>query len=210
MIPETPSKQPGSAVSALPETALAGLLNHLLSQHSWATARLRPYAGKTLQLRLPLISGVLSIQEDGSLAPAMPDATVDATLIPNPLAWLISSDARFIPGGEDAVLAKELAETLGNMRWDAEEDLSRVLGDIAAHRLVSTATGVLEWHRNAAETIARSWVEHWQEENPLLAQPEQVRAFFKEVGEVHDRVERLEQKINLKNSVEPQRRRGAE
>ena len=191
----TTGKQPGSAVSALPETALAGLLNHLLSQHSWATARLRLHVGKTLQLRLPLNSAVLTIQEDGSLAPAMPGASVDATLIPNPLAWLTSSDARFISGGEDAVLAKELADTLGKMRWDAEEDLSRILGDIAAHRLVSTATGVLEWHKNAAETIARSWVEHWQEEKPVLAQPEQVHAFFKEVDEVHDRVEQLEQAI---------------
>jgi ubiquinone biosynthesis protein UbiJ len=195
LIPETPSKQPGSAVSAVPETALAGLLNHLLSQHSWAMARLRPHAGKTLQLRLPLTSAALTIQEDGSLAPAVPDARVDATLIPNPLAWLTSSDARFIAGGEDAVLAKELAETLGKMRWDVEEDLSRVLGDIAAHRLVSTATDVFEWHRNAAETIARSWVEHWQEEKPVLAQPEQVHAFFREVSELHDRVEQLEQRI---------------
>ncbi len=195
MIPETPSEQPGSAVSALPETALAGLLNHLLSQHSWATARLRLHVGKTLQLRLPLNSVALTIQDDGSLAPAVSGARVDATLIPNPLVWLTSSDARFIASGEDAALAKELAETLGKMRWDVEEDLSRVLGDIAAHRLVSTATGVLEWHRKAAETIARSWAEHWQEESPMLAQPGQVNAFFKEVGEVHDRVEQLEQKI---------------
>jgi len=158
-------------------------------------ARLRLHAGKSLQLRLPLTSAVLSIQEDGSFAPAEPGARADATLIPNPLAWLTSSDARFITGGEDAVLAKELAETLGEMRWDVEEDLSRVLGDIAAHRLVSTATDVLEWHRNAAETIARSWVEHWQEESPMLAQPGQVHAFFNEVGKLHDRVEQLEQKI---------------
>lgn len=197
MIPETPSEQPGSTVSALPETALAGLLNHLLSQHAWAAAQLRPHAGKTLQLRLPLASAALAIQEDGSFAPAVPGARVNATLIPNPLAWLASSDpaARFIPGGEDAALAKELAETLGKIRWDAEEDLSRVLGDIAAHKLVSAATGVLEWHKKAAEIIARSWVEHWQEESPALAQPEQVHALFKEMGEVHDRVERLEQKI---------------
>jgi len=195
LIPETPSKQPGSAVSALPENALAGLLNHLLSQHSWAMARLRLHAGKTLQLRLPLTSAVLSIQEDGSFASAVPNARVDAALIPNPLAWLTSSDARFIAGGEDAVLAKELAETLGKMHWDVEEDLSRVLGDIAAHRLVSTANDVLDWHRNAVETIARSLVEHWQEEKPVLAQPEQVHAFFNEVGELHDRVEQLEQKI---------------
>jgi len=46
-----PSKQPGSALSALPEAALTGLLNHLLKQQSWAMARLRPYAGKTVRLR---------------------------------------------------------------------------------------------------------------------------------------------------------------
>lgn len=197
LTPETPSKQPGSAFSALPETALAGLLNHLLSQHSWATARLRPHAGKTLQLRLPLTSATFTIQEDGGFAPAVPGARVDATLTPNLLAWLTSSDpaTRVIAGGEDAVLARELAEILGEMRWDAEEDLSRVLGDIAAHRLVSTATEVIEWHRNAAETIARSWAEHWQEESPMLAQPKQVHAFFNEVGELHDRVEQLQQKI---------------
>lgn len=195
MTPETPSKQPGSTVSGKPETVLAGLLNHLLSQHSWAVARLRPHVGKTLQLRLPLISVALAIEEDGSFAPAVPDARIDATLIPSPLAWLTASEARFIAGGEDAVLAKELAETMGEMRWDAEEDLSRVLGDIAAHKLVSTATGVLDWHKNAAETIALSWAEHWQEESPALAQPEAVSTFFKEVAEVHDRVERLEQKI---------------
>lgn len=197
MTPETPSKQPGSAFSALPETALIGLLNHLLSQHSWAMARLRLHAGKTLQLRLPLTSGAVTIQQDGSFAPAVPGAPIDATLTPNPLAWLASSDtaARFIAGGEDAALAKELAETLGKMRWDMEEDLSRVLGDIAAHRLVSTATDVLEWHRHAAETIARSWVEHWQEEEPVLAQPGPVHAFVKEVGELHDRVEQLQEKV---------------
>ncbi len=171
MTPETPSKQSGSAFSALPETALAGLLNHLLSQHSWAVARLHPHAGKTLQLRLPLTSAAVTIQQDGSFAPAVPGTPIDAALTPNPLAWLASSNARFIAGGEDVVLAKELAEILGEMRWDAEEDLSRVLGDIAAHRLVSTETGVLDWHKNAAETIARSWAEHWQEEEPVLAQP---------------------------------------
>jgi ubiquinone biosynthesis protein UbiJ len=158
-------------------------------------SRLRLHAGKTLQLRLPLTSAILSIQQDGGFAPAVPDVRVDATLIPNPLAWLTSSDARFIAGGEDPALAKELAETLGEMRWDVEEDLSRALGDIAAHKLVSTATDVLEWHKNAAETIARSWVEHWQEEKPVLAQPGQVHAYFNEVGELHDRVERLEQRI---------------
>ena len=52
--------------------------------------------------------------------------------------------------GKDAVMraariegSAEFAETLGfvirNLRWDAEEDLSKVVGDIAAHRIAA-------WH----------------------------------------------------------------
>lgn len=181
----------------MPEIALAGLLNHLLSQQSWAAARLRPHAGKTLLLRLPPASAALAVRHDGSVAPAGPGVQADAVLTPDPLAWLTAATpaARFVARGADAALARELAEILGSLRWDAEEDLSRVVGDIAAHKLVSAATGVLGWHKNAAETIARSWVAHWQEDHPLLAQPGPARAFFGEVGELRERAERLEQKI---------------
>lgn len=149
-----------------------------------------------MRLHLPLAPAALTIQHDGSVAPAEPDVQADAILTPDPLAWLIAAPAaRFVARGTDAALAQELAEILGNLRWDVEEDLSRVVGDIAAHKLVSTATDVLDWHQRAAETIARSWVAHWQEDNLLLAQPGAVRAFFDEVGELHGRVEQLEQKI---------------
>lgn len=195
LISETPNKQPGSAISALPETALTGLLNHVLSQHSWARAKLRSHVGKTVQLRLPLSSIVLSIQEEGYFAPASPGAQIDATLTPSPLAWLMASDKRFIAGGKEADLAQELADTLGKMRWDAEEDLSRIFGDIASHRLVSTANQVVGWHRHAIQAIAKSWVEDSQGKNTALAQSESVHVFFKEVNEVHDRVEQLEKKI---------------
>lgn len=202
MIPETPSKQPGSALSSLPETALTGFFNHLLQQQSWAMARLRGHAGKTVQMRLLPAGVTLVIRDDGSVATAERGAQADTVLTPNPLAWLMPGDpaGRFIGVGQDAALARELAEIFGALHWDAEEDLSRIVGDIAAHKLASAASRVLDWHRNAAETIAGSWVEHWQEENPMLAQPEAVRAFFGEVEQLHGRVERLAQKIEQLSS----------
>ncbi|MDD5329894.1 MAG: ubiquinone biosynthesis protein [Sulfuricella sp.] len=193
---ETPRKQPGGALSALPGAALAGFLNHLLKQQSWAAARLRPHAGKTLRLA-PAPAG-LTIQPDGSVAPATGGAPIDAVLTPNPLAWLLASDpaARFVAAGDNAGLARELADIFGQLRWDAEEDLSRIVGDIAAHKLVSGANGVLDWHKNAATTLARAWAEHWQEDSPLLAQPAAVRGFSGEVAALCERVERLERKID--------------
>lgn len=175
----------------------SALLNHLLAQQSWAMTRLRPHAGRALRLRLPLAAAVLAIQADGSVAPAAPDMRADAILTPNPLAWLVAADpaARFVAGGEDAALARELAEIFGALRWDVEEDLSRIVGDIAAHKIAATGAEVLAWHKHAAETIARSWVEHWQEESPLLAPPEEARALAGEINELHERVERLAQRI---------------
>ncbi len=199
MNPETPRKQPGGALSALPGAALAGLLNHLLKQQSGAMARLRPHAGKVL--RLPPAPVGLAIQPDGSVAPAAAGAPIDAVLTPNPLAWLLASEpaTRFAAAGENAGLARELAEIFGQLRWDTEEDLSRVVGDVAAHKLASGAKGVLDWHKNAAATLAQAWAGHWQEESPLLAQPEAARSFAGEVDKLRERVERLEQKIERLN-----------
>lgn len=171
-------------------------------------SRLRPYAGTAFRLRLPVLSAVLAIDYGGTLIPAE-TTSAEITLTLNPLAWLIASGSvsRFIPSGGQPALAEELADLFGQLRWDAEEDLSRVLGDIAAHRLVTGADEVLDWHKKAATTIAKSWVEHWQEEEPLLAQPEAVRNFFDQVSKLHDRVDQLEQKIEKHLTTEAQRHR---
>lgn len=196
MNPETPSDKPGSASANIPASALAGLLNHLLKQQSWAMSRLRPYAGTAFRLRLPMLSAVLAIDYGGTLIPSE-TGSADITLTLNPPAWLPVPElgARFVPSGDNAEVAGKLAEILGQLRWDAEEDLSRVLGDIAAHRLIAGVDQVLAWHRKAATTIARSWVEHWQDEQPVLAKPEAVHHFFQQVDTLEDRVERLEQRI---------------
>lgn len=185
----TESRQPAAADLG------AALLNHLLVQQSWAMVRLREHAGRTMQLRLPLAPATLAIQADGSVA-AEAGTTPDATLTPNPLAWLAAANPskRFLTSG-DAALAQDLADIFGRLRWDVEEDLSRVVGDIAAHQIVSTGDKVLAWHRNAAATLAKSWAEHWQEESPMLAPPAETRALAEDITAVHERVERLEQRI---------------
>jgi ubiquinone biosynthesis protein UbiJ len=49
----------------------------------------------------------------------------------------------------------DLADTLGfvlrKLRWDGEEALSRLIGDIAAHRSVGIVRNVAGWHRQSAQ-----------------------------------------------------------
>ena len=44
----------------------------------------------------------------------------------------------------DVILAAEINWLVDHVRWDIEEDLSRVLGDAMAHQMVSVANRVLQ------------------------------------------------------------------
>ena len=51
----------------------------------------------------------------------------------------------------DAEFAQEVSFLARNLTWDVEEDLSRVVGDIAAHRIVQGARQARDWGREAAQ-----------------------------------------------------------
>jgi ubiquinone biosynthesis accessory factor UbiJ len=82
-----------------------------------------------------------------------------------------------------------------NLSWDVEEDLSRVVGDIAAHRMVGTARGFARWSRDAALRMGQGAAEYWTEESPLVASRVKVEGFARDVSEIRDAVARLEERI---------------
>ncbi|MDT7928813.1 hypothetical protein [Tepidimonas sp.] len=126
------------------------LLNHVLQQEPEAMQRLRRQAGKTIHLRWPhaplarVLPGALAlhITPAGLLAQARADAPADLVLtLDEPSAFtlagkLASGDKPTVGIEGDVQLAAEVAWLVDNVRWDLEEDLSRLLGDAAAHTLV--------------------------------------------------------------------------
>ena len=82
-----------------------------------------------------------------------------------------------------------------NLRWDIEEDLSRVFGDIAAHRVVETGRKLDNWGRQGAENIARSFAEYWTEERPLIACRAEVAQFARDVDALRDDLARVEKRV---------------
>jgi ubiquinone biosynthesis protein UbiJ len=78
-----------------------------------------------------------------------------------------------------------------------EEDLSRVVGDAAAHRAVSAARGAAAWGKDASERLAAGAAEYWTEEDPLIATRVKVDGFVAGVTELRDAVERLDKRIAL-------------
>jgi ubiquinone biosynthesis protein UbiJ len=95
----------------------------------------------------------------------------------------------------DAAFAAAVAGVLSELRWDAEEDLSRLVGDIAAHRLAGAVQAFVEWQRNAALSLAATAAEFFTEEQPVLASRAAVDQFIRDVDDLRDALERLEKRF---------------
>jgi ubiquinone biosynthesis protein UbiJ len=96
----------------------------------------------------------------------------------------------------DMELAHEISYLARHLSWDYEEDLSKVVGDVAAHRLAAGARGLARWSREAGKRTAQGAAEYWTEESPLIASRIKVEDFVREVSELRDAVERLEKRVD--------------
>ena len=96
----------------------------------------------------------------------------------------------------DPVLAEEFQQLLSYAKPDLEEELSGVVGDIAAHRLGKIARGVSNWGRNARSTMGANIREYLQEESRDVPSRYEVDRFTANVSTLRDDVDRLEARIN--------------
>ncbi|HEY6862426.1 MAG TPA: SCP2 sterol-binding domain-containing protein [Burkholderiales bacterium] len=189
--------------SAFLERAAQAALNHVLAQNPWACARLAAFAGRSVALRCPPFPELrLRILESGRVAAAgdADEASLTVTLTPAALPFLAARDEgalRHVAIEGSAELAETVRSLFANLSWDVEEDLSRLRGDVLAHRLAAGGEAFLRAQREAALRLGETLAEYWQDEQPLLARPEDVAAFCRAVDALRDDVERLEKRIDL-------------
>lgn len=141
--------------------ALIAALDHLLAQNDWARGKLAPFAGRLLrvgvdlrplpglpppQLLARIVEGGLLERLPAAMQPGQPGEAHEEPAVR--MLLKPSTDAAFAmlregPRGlsrhlrieGDAMLAAVLGEVAAHLRWDIEEDASRLLGDALAHRL---------------------------------------------------------------------------
>ncbi len=186
------------------ETALQApwtrFINHILRATPRAMTRLQRFAGKTLafksgpfHLRLTVLA---SGEVDVSSAESIPDVTVTAP--PILLPRLAASDEAAFKQAVfegDAEFAAEIAFLARHLEWDVEEDLSKVVGDIAAHRIVSSANSLRQWRKDATARLGENFREYLTEERPALVPRRDMQEFLHEVDAVRDDVARLEKRL---------------
>lgn len=183
------------------------IIQHLLAQNEWAAPMLQPFASKAVQLNFVLFKTSLVILENGNLAIAgetnVPDATI--TIPPSLLLRLMAKDEAAklqIQVDGDTHLATILAKVLSHVRWDYEDDLSKLTGDVSANKIGEFTRQSVSTVKDSAINLAEMLSEYWQEEKPLLAKKRHVEQFNTEVDTLRADVERLEKRLNkLANKI---------
>lgn len=175
-------------------------LNHLLTQNSWALRRLAHFAGQTARFDIVPFSFSYTILQDGSVLTADASASADTTCViaPSLLPRLaLRDEAAYaeISHVGDSVLFAEIVALMRELRWDMAEDLSHVTGDIAAERIVQAVQSAQHQLRDAATNFSQAATEYWTEEHPVLAKPQHIAEFKRQVESLRDEAARLEQRI---------------
>jgi ubiquinone biosynthesis protein UbiJ len=196
----------------------AAAVNHLLARESWARERLVPYAGKTARLSCPPVVLTLLVQPDGYLASVSESEThqYDVTIA-------VASDAlpAFVQGGQAAVMkhvkiegdaefATVIAKLAEHLRWEPEEDLSKLIGDGPAWRVASVVRTVGEHVQRTGRNLLDTAAEYLLDENPQLVRRTALEDLGVELARARDalarvekRIERLEQKVEARGADAP-------
>jgi ubiquinone biosynthesis protein UbiJ len=97
----------------------------------------------------------------------------------------------------DAELAQKFRELARLLRPDPEEELSLLIGDVAAHRLGRLARGALDWSRSAATTVLQDVGEYFSHERGDLVSREEGEQFLRGVDALREDADRLDARLEL-------------
>jgi ubiquinone biosynthesis protein UbiJ len=187
---------PLSTVSQL----VAYALNTLLKREDWARERLRVHAGKTVQFALDRIILTLTIDHQGYAEAAkgsvVPDVTLSILSEKLDLGLLLGDGtprdfAKVTHISGDAALARVVADLASDLRWDVEDELAQVVGDIPAGRLVASVRAVGEGLFTAGRRLTQNFSEYLTEESGVLAGKPLLQQHHNDLTRLAERVDVL-------------------
>lgn len=187
---------------------LVKLFNRVLSDYPLARDRLRAHAGKTVAAKVGPLDMVMRVSDHGEMEmvgegggrgdnPVAPDVSFQI-----PLALL----PRLARGDEgafsevaftgDSELAATFSMVARNVKWDIEEDLSHLVGDIAAHRIVDAAKSFGGWTQDANTRLMANLAEYLTEERRSFITRRELEALAIANEALRDDLARLSARLN--------------
>jgi ubiquinone biosynthesis accessory factor UbiJ len=184
-------------------------INHLLAQDAWARDALAMHAGKEACIDASTVTLRLRVTADGmveaSNAEEGANVTIRVKLADLPLIAQNRERAfSYVKIEGDAEFANTISQLAKGLRWEAEHDFERLIGPIAANRLVGGAKSVFDAARAGQQKMAENVAEYFLEEKPLLIRPAMVEEYAGEVSRLRDDVERTAKRIaKLESKLAP-------
>lgn len=194
----------------LPIKKLESTFNRYLSLDSDSSKLLTPLIGKVMGIHIqrPKIAIFFSFNETGvqlsTDAPETVNTEIYTTLFQlMRLKWSKSSslvNAQFHIKGdvETAQLFNELFE---KHQIDWEEHLSKLIGDVTAHKMMQLLRKPTGFIKTNKEKFSQDVTEYCQEEAMLLPSNNEVEIFRRDVDELRLKIDRLDAKITLLRSA---------
>jgi ubiquinone biosynthesis protein UbiJ len=181
-------------------------INHVLGSEPWASAALAKHAGKTILLQLPLGNLCFEITSAGLLnvlnQTDNPSLTLEVSS--KALGELAASSGslreqafKAVKLTGDAELAQLIGRLAGQLRWEYEEDLARLVGDAPAHFAVRQGKKFVSASRSAASDLLDNVVEYVSEERKVLLNKRDFIAHKSTLNDLRESIDRIEKRIQL-------------
>jgi ubiquinone biosynthesis accessory factor UbiJ len=141
--------QPPQWVVDESQQRLVLFLNHVIGQEKAAQDRLTRQKGRVVQIRIGMFTLDLLVTPAGLVDRAPPGTQPDLQMtVPvdaprDLLGAVMAGNTPPVKIEGDVQLAAEIGWLAENLRWDAEEDLARIIGDAPAHALAGGARRLL-------------------------------------------------------------------
>ncbi|MCH9694215.1 MAG: SCP2 sterol-binding domain-containing protein [Gammaproteobacteria bacterium] len=184
---------------------VANLLNRNIQAVTPAREQCRDLSGRVVAVRVrdtALAAWFVMHDDTLELLPSSelePDVTIEGSLLTLARMAGGSGEAavryRNISLSGDAETAAAFQKLLAFAKPDIEEELSSVVGDVAAHRLGEIARGLGRWGREARSTMGANVREYLQEESRDAPSRYETERFASRVNTLRDDVARLEARI---------------
>ena len=181
-------------------------INHVLGSEPWASTELARHASKTILLQLPLGNLCFEIKPDGLLTSLKeieaPSLTLEVSAkalsdLAGSTGSLREQAFKAVKITGDADLAQLLGRLAGQLRWEYEEDLARLVGDAPANFAVRQGKKFASATRSAATDLLDNVVEYVSEEKKILLNKRDFMVRKTELSELRESVDRMEKRIQL-------------
>lgn len=181
------------------------IINAALKLDPESMKNLADFDGKIIQIKIqglgldfflqPSPQGVIIMNHYAGAA--------DAILAGRPLkfAEMALGDERKVLFSGDVTISGDVELGQNFKRWmdrldiDWEEQLSKITGDIVAHKTGNLLRGATAWGLQALNTISQNTADYLKEEGEQLPLAEDVDIFVQQVDDLRDSVDRIEARL---------------